>query len=85
MPKRFVKIRHCGLLANRQRGEKLKLCRVLLRDQGKPDAVTIIAPTVVPAVGEACCPHCGGPRFTRRELLPDRTVGVTMRCGIDSG
>ena len=84
LPKGFVKIRHCGLLANRQRGERLQLCRELLRDVGKADAVTTISPTVMPE-GEACCPNCGGQRFTRRELLPDRTAGATMRPAIDSG
>ena len=84
LPKGFYKIRYCGLLANRQRGERLQLCRELLGDRGKPDAITTISPTILPAV-EACCPNCGGSRFTRRELLPDRMIGAAIRCGIDSG
>jgi hypothetical protein len=84
LPKGFVKIRHCGLLANRQRGERLQLCRELLGEPGKPDTKTTISPTILPAV-EACCPNCGGPRFTRRELLPDRTLVLTSRPAIDSG
>jgi hypothetical protein len=84
LPKGFYKIRHCSLLANRQRRERLPLCRELLGDRGKPDAITTISPTILPAV-EACCPNCGGPRFTRRELLPDRTLAATPRPAIDSG
>lgn len=84
LPKGFVKMRHCGLLANRHREERLQLCRELLRDLGKPDTIMTVTPTILPAV-EPRCPHCGGTRFTRRELLPDRTVGAAVRPAIDSG
>jgi hypothetical protein len=84
LPKGFYKIRHCGLLANRQRGERLQLCRELLGEPGQPDATTTISPSILPAV-EACCPNCGGSRFTRRELVPDRRVDATPRPAIDSG
>jgi hypothetical protein len=84
LPKGFVKVRHGGLLANRHRAERLHLCRELLRDPGKPDAITTISPTILPVV-EACCPNCGGSRFTRRELVPDRRVDATPRPAIDSG
>jgi hypothetical protein len=62
----------------------LQLCRELLGDPGKPDTITTISPTIVPAV-EACCPNCGGSQFTRRELLPDLTVDATPQPAIDSG
>jgi hypothetical protein len=80
LPKGFVKIRHGGLLANRHREPTLKLCRELLGGPSRPDAI----PTILPAV-EDCCPNCGGSRFTRRELLPERTPLPTPRPSIDSG
>jgi len=71
LPKGFVKVRHYGLLANRRRAERLAECRRLL-----------FAATVVPSsVGDAGrvepaepprCPHCGGVRFVRHNLEPDR-------------
>ena len=73
LPRGFVKIRHYGLLANRQRAEKLKLSRRLLlplnaqatlaaEESANSDAVSI-EPTPLPH-----CPNCGGVRFLRMEL-----------------
>jgi hypothetical protein len=70
LPKRFVKMRHYGLLANRQRQQRLDACRHLLfaatltaqlaRDNGDTVAVE-------PA-SKPCCPRCGGTRFVRLDL-----------------
>jgi hypothetical protein len=69
LPQGFVKVRHYGLLANRQREGKLTLCRRLL-------AVLVLAhwlkaasqpPSVEPA-RERTCPQCGGRRFVHVEL-----------------
>lgn len=63
LPARFVKVRHYGLLANRQRQHKLDLCRRLLfvvnaKLDTTGDAAIAIAP-----VREPCCPKCGGQRI----------------------
>ena len=84
LPKRFVKIRHCGPPANRQREERLRLCRELLGEPGEPDALTTISPTVLPA-GEAHCPNCGGSRLVCRALPRERPSGSAVVHGIDSG
>ena len=72
LPKGFVKVRHYGLLANRQREVKLTLCRRLLL------AATVAAQ--LPGVGpepqgierarEHTCPQCGGRHFVRLPLAP---------------
>jgi hypothetical protein len=61
LPRGFVKIRHYGLLANRDRTERLALCRALL-------AVWTVAQLVVGVLGSEDargggprrCPACGG-------------------------
>lgn len=71
LPKRLVKVRHYGLLANRHRAEKLALSRRLLlpatvaanaEPASAPDSTTI-APAAV-----LHCPKCGGCRFVTLEL-----------------
>lgn len=73
LPRGFVKVRHYGLLANRSRKANLAECRRLLLvegvRQGDPPAAvpaSEVRPAVVP-----CCPHCGGSRLVRAELLVD--------------
>jgi hypothetical protein len=73
LPAGFVRIRHYGILSNRQRQDKLELCRSLLqpRSPAKPqpqhveDLVgsTSITPTRV-------CPVCGAGRMILIEELP---------------
>jgi hypothetical protein len=67
LPKGFMKIRHYGLLASRQREACLRQARRLLLPklalQGSP--ATGIEPTE-----PAHCPHCGSVRRVRGELLP---------------
>ena len=61
LPRGFVKIRHYGLLANRNRTERLARCRALL-------AVWTVAQLVVGILGSEeagsghprRCPACGG-------------------------
>jgi len=68
LPKRFVKIRHYGLLANRQREEKLHLCRQLLL------LVTLAVMNTTPTVEDIAparqpsCPACGGHRLVHLPL-----------------
>jgi hypothetical protein len=74
VPPRFVRIRHCGLLANRARQEKLARCRQLLA------AVAAAAPALLPTknietptagaetASPALCPACGVGRRRLSEL-----------------
>jgi hypothetical protein len=82
LPRGFVKIRHYGLLANRQRADKLHQCRRLLLPR---TALANLGGLQTPVIGDAAgvtpaqlptCPHCGGYRFESRELLeaPEATA-----------
>jgi hypothetical protein len=67
LPKGFMKIRHYGLLASRQREARLRQARRLLlpRLALPGSAATEIAPAE-----PSRCPHCGSVRRVRGELLP---------------
>jgi hypothetical protein len=66
VPPGFVRIRHCGLLANRTRQDKLTRCRQLLAVVAA--AATAVLPTETretlrvgaPEAAPARCPVCGG-------------------------
>jgi hypothetical protein len=85
LPKGFLKIRHYGLLANRQRGEKLQRSRQLLLvvnlaatlagAELTPREAVRIEPAALPH-----CPRCGGQRFLRSEL-PKEERGAGLVCG----
>ena len=66
LPSGFVKVRHYGLLANRQREARLALCRRLLLvvplAPALADAATAATVVLVPA-SPPCCPCCGGTRL----------------------
>jgi hypothetical protein len=81
VPPRFVRLRHCGLLANRARQEKLARCRHLLAVVAA--AATSLLPTknieTPPAGAEtaapALCPACGGgPLRVTALLAPQRGI-----------
>jgi putative transposase/transposase-like zinc-binding protein len=86
LPKRFVKIRHYGLLANKQREEKLTLCRLLLHTADVPDSSETSTPpeALIDAAQAPHCPNCGSARLVRRELLPTRMVCKTLLRFVDS-
>ena len=65
LPKGFVKVRHYGLLANRQRGVRLQQSRRLLLGVAVAASVAVAAAVVEPAV-PACCPQCGSTRLEYR-------------------
>jgi Putative transposase/Transposase zinc-binding domain len=74
LPRGFVKIRHYGLLANRQRADKLHDCRRLLlpltavvNASGMPIKAADDKAEIVPAQ-RPVCPRCGGCRLERIEL-----------------
>ena len=77
VPKGFVKIRHCGLLANRLRDERLDLCRRLLLVESvcaaMPEANT---DEDAEAALPVCCPNCGGWRIVCRELPRAEELGA---------
>lgn len=61
LPERFVKIRHYGLLGNRQRQQRLLRARALLgacEPKGAPPQPVEQRPTALPL---PCCPFCGQP------------------------
>jgi hypothetical protein len=78
LPRGFVRIRFCGFLANRRRGELLPVCRQLLQVV-LPQNSTATDASASGAPGAWLCPHCGGimvliEKFTPQQLLR-RSVG----------
>jgi Putative transposase/Transposase zinc-binding domain len=66
LPKGFMKIRHYGLLASRQREARLRQARrLLLPKLATSSSAECIKPAEAPR-----CPHCGSVRRVRGELLP---------------
>jgi hypothetical protein len=70
LPKGFVKIRHCGLLANAQRGARLMLCRRLLLVATAAAALAAARAVLIEPAQSRCCPCCGGRRLVYGELAP---------------
>jgi len=75
LPRGFVRIRFCGFLANRRRGELLPLCRELLK------AAPLLPPASSPVPRCAWhCPHCGGAMALAEKLTAQqmqwRLVGL---------
>jgi Putative transposase/Transposase zinc-binding domain len=70
LPKGFVKMRHYGLLANRQRQQRLHACRRLLITAA---TVPLAPPPILPATAPPpCCPQCGGQRLVRSPVPRQR-------------
>jgi hypothetical protein len=63
LPPHFVKIRHYGLLANRQRQERLKRARALL-------GTAEITPMAPKPRSPPCCPHCGWAALILVRVVP---------------
>ena len=78
LPKGFTKIRHYGLLSNRQRQARLRLARRLLLP------ITALASAALAAIEPAelpRCPQCGSVRQLRAELLPPVTSSPFVSVG----
>jgi hypothetical protein len=77
LPLRFVRIRFCGFLANRRRGNLLPLCRQLLAAAVMPDDNATEPEARAP--GSWRCPCCGGAMTLIEKLTPQqmsrRSVG----------
>ena len=72
LPKRFVRIRSFGFLANRQRTESLALCRQLL---AVAEPLRIEPESREPAWR---CPQCGGPMVTIERLTAAQLQKVLL-------
>ena len=75
-PKGFMKIRHYGLLASRQREARLRAARRLLLPKL---ALSTGATTQIEPAEPARCPHCGSVRRVRGALLP-RVASCPFVC-----
>jgi hypothetical protein len=80
LPRGFVKIRHCGLLANRHRAAKLAACRRLLWSGLVPVPVACVAG---PEARPDPCPVCGAEGWLIGERFGPVGVGGAWR-GLDS-
>ena len=75
LPERFVKIRHYGLLGNRQRQQRLAQARQLLGTSAPSPEQTRPAKEVCAQMPRACCPFCGQPTLVLlREVAPERAA-----------
>ncbi len=84
LPTGFMKIRHYGFLANRNRREMVSLARELLDVRPTPppdDPAQPVVPQVLSADGESdeCCPACKQGRMVLvQRLLPERGKGFPV-------
>lgn len=72
LPDNFVKIRHYGILSNRNRGTKLKRCKEILGISTKKSKEKISwQELLVKLTGKdpRICPHCNIGRLIRKEIL----------------
>ncbi len=67
LPRRFVRIRFSGFLANRRRKQLLPLCQQLLGDSRQPRSEKTESSETKPAPGWLC-PRCGGPMMLIEKL-----------------
>jgi hypothetical protein len=79
LPKGFVKIRHYGLLANRQREARLAVCRRLLSVVNLAGALPGVATAPLTPAAPPCCPHCGGTWLVYRALVPAEPTPPAVR------
>jgi Putative transposase/Transposase zinc-binding domain len=78
LPRGFVKIRHYGLLANRERAVRLALCRRLLLVASVAAPVPSDESVPIEPAQPRCCPACGGTRLVYRELDPAEPSSTCM-------
>ena len=78
LPRRFVRIRFFGFLANRRRKQLLPLCQQLLQDSPPQRAKAANRCETKPAP-TWLCPHCGGPMV----LIEKLTAQQIRRRSVD--
>ena len=87
LPRGFVKVRHYGLLANRDRAARLAQARALLgRAALAGAAAAAVAGVAVTPAGAAagCCPVCGSTRLERQRLVPAAAAAGAGVAGTDT-
>jgi hypothetical protein len=71
LPSRFVKIRHYGILSNRNRNRKLRLCQKLtlskIRDAGKLSVLELMFKLT--GLDLRVCPYCGKGTMITKQLF----------------
>ncbi len=80
LPERFVKIRHYGLLGNRQKQTRLARARQLLGagplpEPTEPKPLPELLRTAVTEPTPACCPFCQRPGLVKVREVPRRPGG----------
>jgi len=77
LPERFVKIRHYGLLGNRQKQARLTRARELLgaAPPAKPEPLPALLCTAVTERAPGCCPFCQRPGLVKVGEAPRRAAG----------
>lgn len=77
LPQKFVKIRHYGILSNRNRITKLKKCKLLLKVSNMKEDLAIsklsIAELILELTGKDifACPICNGRMIRKERLEPE--------------
>ena len=80
LPKRFVKIRHYGLLTNRHRQAKVAQARALLARQNSTQSTSpTLAATQNRPAPTRTCPFCGSDQLRLLELVPPRPTAPSLR------
>jgi hypothetical protein len=86
LPRGFVKIRHYGLWANRQRAKQMERSRALLSAEAAPAPVEPAPAETSPASDAlgieraplAQCPQCGSSRLVHRELPKETAAALVL-------
>jgi hypothetical protein len=73
LPRRFVRIRFSGFLANRRRKELLPLCKQLLQGSAQPTCKTPENTEASPSASWHC-PRCGGPMVLIGKLTAQQII-----------
>lgn len=85
LPPHFVKIRHYGLVANRDRDARIAKARQLLETHPELQlASSPLAKQITPVHDSALkCPHCGQPKLVLVAIIgPSRSSGIEPRPAI---
>jgi hypothetical protein len=86
LPAGFVRIRHYGLLSNRQRQGDLASCRELLgggpATEPEPEEAVAIVEGAEPITPTRVCPHCGAGRMIVIAEFPPPAPGAEWVVGV---
>ena len=83
LPRRFTRLRHYGVLANRGRARNLALCRALLdqpaAEPREPETSQAMMLRLT-GIDITVCRHCGVGTLSRILILARPSIGVTVPC-----